>query len=120
MEAHLPISQVRFLRLFANEIAFFYELDRNVETVEDFYSKKSADLLRRLKLLIDKYGDSQSDQLDYPELDDLVIATVETLIQVGALMDLRIQMQKLSVDIICVRADHSGMPRSTIAASSRY
>ena len=55
--------------------AFFYELDRNVETVDDFFSKKSAETLRRLKLLIDKYGDSRSDQLDYHELEDLVFAT---------------------------------------------
>jgi len=27
---------------------------------------------RRLKLLIDKYGDSRSDQIDYHELEDLV------------------------------------------------
>jgi len=53
-------------------IAFFYELDRNLESVDDFFSKKSAEMLRRLKLLIDKYGDSRSDQLDYHELEDLV------------------------------------------------
>jgi glycerophosphodiester phosphodiesterase len=52
--------------------AFFYELDRNVESVDDFFSKKSSDMQRRLKLLIDKYGDSRSDQLDYHELEDLV------------------------------------------------
>ena len=53
-------------------IAFFYELDRNVELVDDFFTKKSTDMQRRLKLLIDKYGDSRSDQLDYHELEDLV------------------------------------------------
>lgn len=53
-------------------IAFFYELDRNVECVDDFFTKKSSDMQRRLKLLIDKYGDSRSDQLDYHELEELV------------------------------------------------
>jgi hypothetical protein len=53
-------------------VAFFYELDRNVESVDDFFTKKSSDMQRRLKLLIDKYGDSRSDQLDYHELEDLV------------------------------------------------
>ena len=51
---------------------FFYELDRNVESVDGFFTKKSTDIKRRFKLLIDKYGDSGSDQLDYHELDDLV------------------------------------------------
>lgn len=54
-------------------LAFFYELDRNVESVEDFFTKKSSDMQRRLKLLIDKYGDSKSDQLDLHELEDLVL-----------------------------------------------
>jgi hypothetical protein len=53
-------------------IAFFYELDRNVECVDDFFTKKSSDMQRRLKLLMDKYGDSRSDQLDYHELEELV------------------------------------------------
>ena len=53
-------------------VAFFYELDRNVESVDDFFTKKSTDVQRRFKLLMDKYGDSRSDQLDFHELEDLV------------------------------------------------
>lgn len=37
-------------------------------------------MLRRLKLLIDKYGDSRSDQLDYHELEDLVPLFIYKLI----------------------------------------
>ena len=54
------------------KVAFFYELDRNVESVDDFFNKKSTDMQRRLKLLIDQYGDSQGNQLDFHELEDLV------------------------------------------------
>jgi glycerophosphodiester phosphodiesterase len=53
-------------------IAFFFELDRNVEVVEDFFSKKSADIQRRLKSLIDRYGENRTDMRDAPELEDLV------------------------------------------------
>ena len=55
-------------------VAFFYELDRNVEFVDDFFTKKSSDMQRRLKLLIDQYGDSKSNQLDFHELEDLVFS----------------------------------------------
>lgn len=41
--------------------------------MDDFFTKKSSDMQRRLKLLIDKYGDSKSDQLDLHELEDLVL-----------------------------------------------
>jgi len=58
-------------------LAFFYELDRNVEAVDDFFTKKSTDFQRRLKLLIDKYGDSRSDQLDFHELEDLVCSGLD-------------------------------------------
>ena len=60
--------------------AFFYELDRNVEVVDDFFTKKNADIQRRFKLLIDKYGDSKSDQLDSHELEDLVSSFTMRLI----------------------------------------
>ena len=53
-------------------VAFFYELDRNVESVDDFFNKKSTDMQRRLKLLMDKYGDSKGNQMDFHELEDLV------------------------------------------------
>ena len=43
-----------------------------MEFVDDFFTKKSTDMQRRLKLLIDKYGDSKSNQLDFHELEDLV------------------------------------------------
>ena len=56
----------------ANLVAFFFELDRNVELVNDFYFKKSGDLQRRVKLLVDKYGDSQGNHLEDYELEDLV------------------------------------------------
>jgi hypothetical protein len=70
----------------SNVLAFFYELDRNVESVDDFYTKKSTDMQRRLKLLIDKYGDSRSDQLDFHELEDLVFLSLITLI-IGRCVD---------------------------------
>jgi glycerophosphodiester phosphodiesterase len=52
--------------------AFFYELDRNVEVVDEFFSKKSAEMQRRLKLLQDKYGDGTCDFLDWHDVEDLV------------------------------------------------
>jgi hypothetical protein len=70
------ILQVRLLVLFTDDIAFFYELDRNLESVDDFFSKKSAEMQRRLKLLLDKYGDNNCDQLDYHDLEDLVSPSV--------------------------------------------
>jgi len=45
-----------------------------VESVDDFFTKKSTDMQRRLKLLIDQYGDSKNNQLDFHELEDLVFS----------------------------------------------
>lgn len=57
---------------YSNLTAFFFELDRNVELVNDFFVKKSGDLVRRFKLLLDRYGDSESNHLEDHELEDLV------------------------------------------------
>ena len=67
----LPTSPVAHRKNFLI-VAFFYELDRNVESVDVFFTKKSIDMQRRLKLLVDKYGDSKNNQLDFHELEDLV------------------------------------------------
>ncbi|KAL8994364.1 MAG: hypothetical protein Q9169_005651 [Polycauliona sp. 2 TL-2023] len=73
---------------FANpDPVFFYSLDRNLEDVDTFYSKKYADAARRLKLLQDRYGSvTQSPTtIDKDELEDLM----------GALLELRGQLRKL-------------------------
>ena len=62
-------------------------MDRNLEDVEQFYSKKFADFSRRLKLLEERYGSSReaAQQLDAEEAEDLV----------PALLELRGQLKKL-------------------------
>jgi|SRR5271169_5424885 len=70
----IPLPPPLLLDVHAN-IAFFYELDRNVEVVDDFFSKKSAEMQRRLKLLQEKYGDGQNDLLDFHDVDDLVLTS---------------------------------------------
>lgn len=66
---------------------FFFFLDRNVETVDNFYNKKSGESSRRLKLLQDRYGPSTSipESIDYDEIEELI----------GALLELRAHLRKL-------------------------
>lgn len=66
---------------------FFFSLDRNLETVDQFYNKKYADFSRRLKLLEDRYGSlhQAAQQLDAEDTEDLIAASLE----------LRGQMRKL-------------------------
>ncbi|KAI0136968.1 glycerophosphoryl diester phosphodiesterase [Xylariales sp. AK1849] len=66
---------------------FFFALDRNLEDVDSFYSKKFAEAHRRLKLLQDRYGRSPDAVID---LDD---DEVEELM--GALLELRNQLRNL-------------------------
>ncbi|CAK7273462.1 Glycerophosphocholine phosphodiesterase [Sporothrix epigloea] len=66
---------------------FFFALDRNLEDVDSFYNKKSADIDRRLRLLQDRYGTSPdvATNLDQDEVEELM----------GALLELRSQLRKL-------------------------
>ncbi|KAG9239192.1 Glycerophosphoryl diester phosphodiesterase family-domain-containing protein [Amylocarpus encephaloides] len=65
----------------------FFSLDRNLEGVDEFYSKKFGDASRRLKLLQERYGSSQQslEDLDRNEIEELM----------GALLELRGQLRKL-------------------------
>lgn len=58
---------------------FFYSLDRNLEDVDHFYSKKVSDFSRRLKLLDDRYGSSReaTQTLDAEDAEDLMAALLE-------------------------------------------
>ncbi|KAL9594613.1 MAG: hypothetical protein Q9219_006943 [cf. Caloplaca sp. 3 TL-2023] len=66
---------------------FFFSLDRNLEDVDAFYSKKFGDATRRLKLLEDRYGKATEipQDIDVSELEDLM----------AALLELRGQLRKL-------------------------
>ncbi|KAF2706557.1 GDPD-domain-containing protein [Pleomassaria siparia CBS 279.74] len=66
---------------------FFFSLDRNLEDVDGFYTKKYSEAARRLKLLHGRYGHSvqSPDGIDQDESQDLM----------GALLDLRTQLRKL-------------------------
>ncbi|SZF05529.1 unnamed protein product [Blumeria hordei] len=65
----------------------FFHLDRNLETVDDFYNKKFADTTRRLKILQEKYGTSKhaTQKMDQSEIDE----------NISALLDLRGELRKL-------------------------
>ena len=103
----------------AKRVAFFYELDRNVESVDDFFTKKSSDMQRRLKLLIDKYGDSGNDQLDYHELEDLVMMFYEEA-HIGWCVDgLEVTDAKTLGSCMKNATDNSGTPTSTNEASPK-
>ena len=66
---------------------FFYSLDRNLEDVDQFYSKKYGDAIRRLKLLHERYGRSldSANDIDEDEREELM----------AALLELRGQLRKL-------------------------
>ncbi|KAL2260774.1 hypothetical protein VTK26DRAFT_5128 [Humicola hyalothermophila] len=66
---------------------FFFALDRNLEDVDQFYSKKFADARRRLKVLQDRYGTKPdvAATLDDDETEELM----------GALLELREQLRNL-------------------------
>lgn len=68
-------------------LEFFFFLDRNLEDVDDFYTRKYGDATRRLKLLQDRYGKvTQAPQnMDGGEVEDLI----------SALLELRGQLRKL-------------------------
>ncbi|KAI1762545.1 glycerophosphodiester phosphodiesterase GDE1 [Hypoxylon sp. FL1150] len=66
---------------------FFFALDRNLEDVDSFYSKKFAEAHRRIKLLEDRYGRNPDvvTELDGQESEELM----------GALLELRNQLRNL-------------------------
>ncbi|KAK3315091.1 Glycerophosphoryl diester phosphodiesterase family-domain-containing protein [Apodospora peruviana] len=66
---------------------FFFDLDRNLEDVDSFYSKKFAEAYRRLRVLQDRYGSTPDvvTNLDDDEAEELM----------GALLELRGQLRKL-------------------------
>ncbi|CAI4212558.1 unnamed protein product [Parascedosporium putredinis] len=68
-------------------LQFFFVLDRNLEDVDSFYSKKLADALRRLNLLHERYGNVPEvvSTLDADEIEELI----------GALLELRHQLRNL-------------------------
>jgi glycerophosphodiester phosphodiesterase len=66
---------------------FFFALDRNIEDVDSFYTRKHAEFSRRLRLLYDRYGHAAQPQetMEKEELQDLM----------GALLELRGQYRNL-------------------------
>lgn len=66
---------------------FFHSLDRNLETVSDFYNRKLAEYSRRLKLLQERYGRValSSEGIDNDEHEELM----------AALLELRAHLRKL-------------------------
>lgn len=66
---------------------FFYSLDRNLEDVDNFYTRKYEDAARRLKLLQGRYGRPTDfpNGIDRDEVEDLM----------GALLELRGHLRKL-------------------------
>lgn len=66
---------------------FFFSLDRNVDTVDEFYNKKFADAMRRLKLLQERYPTSKQglETFDSNEIEELM----------GALLELRGQLRNI-------------------------
>ncbi|KAL9059031.1 MAG: hypothetical protein Q9162_001419 [Coniocarpon cinnabarinum] len=66
---------------------FFYSLDRNLETVDNFYNKKYAEVERRVKLLRDRYDDADAIRqvTGKEEIEDAV----------GIVLELRGQLRKL-------------------------
>ncbi|GAO51643.1 GDPD-domain-containing protein [Saitoella complicata NRRL Y-17804] len=68
--------------------AFFFDLDRNVEEVNNFFNKRDTEITRRLKLLNDKYGFEEA-----MNTADLSASELEELM--GALFELKGNLQKL-------------------------
>ncbi|KAJ4316398.1 Glycerophosphocholine phosphodiesterase [Neodidymelliopsis sp. IMI 364377] len=66
---------------------FFFSLDRNLEDVDTFYSRKYAEYARRLRLLQSRYGRvaQMPEGIDKDEAQDLI----------DALLELRSQLRKL-------------------------
>ncbi|RMY59220.1 hypothetical protein D0865_02194 [Hortaea werneckii] len=66
---------------------FSFTLDRQLENVDTFYSRKYAEFSRRLRLLYERYGmvSKLSDGMDKEEMEDLM----------GTLLELRGQYRKL-------------------------
>lgn len=58
---------------------FSFALDRNLEDVDQFYSKKYLDFTRRLKILDERYGSSQdaASSLDKEDREDLLAVLLE-------------------------------------------
>ncbi|KAI9724185.1 MAG: Glycerophosphocholine phosphodiesterase [Chrysothrix sp. TS-e1954] len=71
----------------ADLAAFFFAVDRNLEMVDGFYTKKYSESARRLGLLRDRYRPDQKAPSGLPKDD------IEDLI--GALLELRSHLRKL-------------------------
>jgi glycerophosphodiester phosphodiesterase len=66
---------------------FFYALDRNLEDVDSFYTKKYGDAARRLKLLQDQYGNNKG------KVENLARNDAEDFME--SLLELRNSMRNL-------------------------
>lgn len=92
--------------LISNQTAFFFNLDRNLETVDSFFNKRLAEFQRRLKLLQGRYGDHfdwissengsvKSDDSGESALDRFGMDEDEMAELLGALLELRSGLRKL-------------------------
>jgi hypothetical protein len=74
------LSTVWLALFYLTVTALFSGLDKNVEFVDSFFTKRSTNLQRQLNLLINMYGEIGSAQLDFHELEELVCSFQITLI----------------------------------------
>lgn len=99
-----PSESQRFTDI--NQTAFFFNLDRNLETVDSFFNKRLAEFQRRLKLLQGRYGDHfdwinsengsvKSDDSGESALDRFGMDEDEMAELLGALLELRSGLRKL-------------------------
>lgn len=90
----------------SSRTAFFFHLDRNLETVDSFFNKRLAEFQRRLKLLQGRYGDHfdwissengsvKSDDSGESALDRFGMDEDEMAELLGALLELRSGLRKL-------------------------
>jgi hypothetical protein len=87
--AYVQMGVNDFFFLTWKYVEFFYELDRNVELVDDFYNSKYSEYTRRLNHMADKYSlqDVKPEDMDEEELQDMI----------GVILELRSQLRKLQV-----------------------
>jgi glycerophosphodiester phosphodiesterase len=70
--------------------AFLYELDRNLEDVDEFFNRRNSDLFRRIGLLRNRYSIKSE-----PDLKRLDMPSDDWEELVAAMIDLRSSLQKL-------------------------
>lgn len=70
-----------------NCTAFFFTLDRNIESVDEFFNLKLNEYSRRLTILIEKFNptEKKTQEMDPEELEDLI----------GTVLELRSEFRKL-------------------------